>query len=41
MLKSFEVKSNQPMYGKTQDKETLNLISKPCKFNAMSGKQHS
>lgn len=37
----FVNKSNHPMFGKTHNKFTLSLISKPGKLNPMFGKNHS
>lgn len=41
MLKRFEDKSNQPMYGKTHEDRVRKLFSKAGKLNPMFGKQHS
>jgi group I intron endonuclease len=41
MKSRFVNKINHPMFGKTHDKVTLNLISKPGELNPMFGKIHS
>lgn len=41
MKSRFVNKINHPMFGKTHDKETLSLISKPGLLNPMFGKNHS
>jgi hypothetical protein len=41
MKSRFVNKINHPMFGKTHDKITLSLISKPGKLNPMFGKTHS
>jgi group I intron endonuclease len=41
MIKRYENKNNHPMFGKTQTKEALALISKPGKLNTMFGRKHS
>jgi group I intron endonuclease len=41
MKSRFVNKINHPMFGKTHNKITLSLISKPCKLNPMFGKIHS
>ena len=41
MKSRFVNKINHPMFGKTHDKLTLSLISKPGKLNPMFGKTHS
>ena len=41
MKSRFVNKINHPMFGKTNDKVTLSLISKPGKLNPMFGKTHS
>ena len=41
MLKTFEYKSNHPMYGKKHKDSVFKLISKPGKLNSMFGQQHS
>jgi len=41
MKSRFVNKINHPIFGKTHDKEPLNLISKPEKFNPMFGKTQS
>ena len=38
MIEFYEDKNNHPMFGKTQTKEALALISKPGELNPMSGK---
>ena len=38
MLKRFENKSNNPLYGKTHKEKTLKLISKPGEFNPVFAK---
>lgn len=37
----YKDKKNHPMFGKTHDKPTIALISKPGKLNPMFGKSHS
>jgi group I intron endonuclease len=41
MKSRYVNKINHPMFGKTHDKETLSLISKPGLLNPMFGKSHS
>ena len=41
MKARFVNKINHPLFGKTHDKVTLNLISKPGELNPMFGKTHS
>jgi hypothetical protein len=41
MKSRFVNKINHSMFGKTHNKITLNLISKPGKLNTMFGKTHS
>ena len=41
MVKRLQDKNNHPLFGKSHDKETLKLISKPGKLNPMFGKKHS
>ena len=38
MVKRLQDKNNHPLFGKSHDKETLKLISKPGKLNPMFGK---
>lgn len=41
MVKRLEDKNNHPMFGKTHDKDTLKLISKPGELNPMFGQKHA
>ena len=41
MKSRFVTKNNHPMFGKTHNKDTLGLISKPGILNPMFGKTHS
>jgi hypothetical protein len=41
MKSRFVNKINHPLFGKTHDKVTLNLISKPEELNPLFGKTHS
>jgi group I intron endonuclease len=41
MKSRFVIKTNHPMFGKTHNKITLSLISKPGKLNPMFRKPHS
>lgn len=41
MLEFYKDKNNHPMFGKTHNKQALDLISKPGELNPMFGKKHS